>query len=70
MIKFKENRENAFAQLMEEILNQVLVAESDAVIGALPVEASAETGRTITCDGGWNIGDEVWPYGDDKDFFP
>ena len=35
---FKENKENAFAQLMEKILNQVLVAESDAVIGAEPYE--------------------------------
>lgn len=39
---FKESRENAFAQLMEEILNQVLVAESDAIIGAAPYERSDE----------------------------
>lgn len=38
---FKESKENAFAQLMEEILNQVLVAESDEIVGAAPYERCA-----------------------------
>jgi putative transposase len=39
---FKESRENAFAKLMEEILNQVLLAESDAVIQAGAYERNGE----------------------------
>lgn len=35
---FKNRREDAFAKLMEEILNQVLLAESEAVIGAQAYE--------------------------------
>lgn len=39
---FKEKHEDAFAKLMEEILNQVLIAESNAVIGAEPYQRTEE----------------------------
>ena len=39
---FKESKENAFVQLMEEVLNQILVVESDELIGAAPYERCDE----------------------------